>query len=163
MSAEAGPTNTAAYIEVLGVYAQYARAIDDGRYDDWLALFTRECAYHVLPRENVQRGLALPIVRCRTRDMLTDRIVSLQQANIYNIHTDRHLVTNVVVLQAGDAGAQAEADYAIYQTDQEGETRLFSVGRYRTRLEREDGVLRIREQTAIVDTASVPTLMATPV
>lgn len=156
-------SSPAVYIDVLGVYAQYARAIDDGRYDDWLALFTRECAYHVLPRENVQRGLALPIVRCRTRDMLADRIVSLQQANIYNIHTDRHLITNVVVLEADGDHVLAEADFAIHQTDQEGETRLFSVGRYRTRLTREDGALRIREQTAIVDTASVPTLMATPV
>ena len=151
------------HLEALALYAEYARAIDDLRLDDWMALFARECGYFVVPRENVQRGMSLPIIRCRTRDMLADRIVSLQQANIYNIHNDRHIVTNVVVRPEGETGALAEADFVIYQTDQEGETRLFSVGRYRTRLVREDGSLRIAEQTAIVDTASVPTLMSTPI
>lgn len=150
-------------VEVAAIYAEYARSVDDGRFDDWIALFDETCAYHVLPRENVQRGLALPIVRCRTRDMLVDRIVSLQQANIYNIHVDRHLIANIVARETDDGAVAAEADYAIYQTDQEGETRLFSVGRYRTRLVRRDGALRIAEQTAVVDTASVPTLMATPI
>ncbi len=156
-------SDTALQLEALALYAEYARSIDDLRLDDWMALFAKECAYHVLPRENVQRGLSLPIIRCRTRDMLADRIVSLQQANIYNIHNDRHIITNVVARAEGNDGAQAEADFAIYQTDQEGETRLFSVGRYRTRLVREAGRLRIAEQTAIIDTASVPTLMSTPI
>jgi anthranilate 1,2-dioxygenase small subunit len=156
-------TDVALHLDVLSLYVEYARRIDDARFDDWLDLFADDCAYQVLPRENVQRGLLLPIIRCRTRDMLRDRIVSLQQANIYNIHNDRHLISNVVVLQADADEVSAEADFAIYQTDQEGETRLFSVGRYKTRLVRRDGALRIAAQTAIVDTASVPTLMATPV
>lgn len=155
--------DVALVLEVQAVYARYARAIDDARFDDWLALFDDECAYHVLPRENVQRGLALPIVRCRTRAMLADRIVSLQQANIYNIHVDRHLVSNVVVLDAGDGAVDAEADFVVHQTDAEGETRLFSAGRYRTRLVRRGGALRIASQTAVVDTAAVPTLLATPI
>jgi anthranilate 1,2-dioxygenase small subunit len=156
-------TDMSLHLGVLSLYAEYGRRIDDARFDDWLDLFADDCAYQVLPRENVQRGMSLPIIRCRTRDMLRDRIVSLQQANIYNIHNDRHLITNVVVLP-GEAGeVSAEADFAIYQTDQEGETRLFSVGRYRTRLAHQDGALKIVAQTAIVDTASVPTLMATPI
>jgi anthranilate 1,2-dioxygenase small subunit len=57
----------------------------------------------------------------------------------------------------------AEADFVVYQTDVEGQSRLFGVGRYRTRLVRRDGRLFIREQTAILDTAAVPTLMATPI
>ena len=63
--------NIALHYEVQDLYARYARAVDDARFDDWLALFDTECAYYVIPRENAQRGLELPIVRCRTRDMLT--------------------------------------------------------------------------------------------
>lgn len=155
--------NAALHLEVAGVYARYARAVDDARFDDWLALFDTECAYHVVPRENLQRGLQLPIVRCRTRDMLVDRIVSLQQANIYNIHTDRHMVSNVVVCADEPGGVEAEADFVVFQTDVEGQSRLFAAGRYRTRLARRDGLLLIREHTAVLDTAAVPTLMATPV
>ncbi|MEI8266259.1 MAG: nuclear transport factor 2 family protein [Betaproteobacteria bacterium] len=155
--------NVELMLEVQALYARYARAVDDARFDEWLTLFDAECGYHVIARENVQRGMQLPIVRCRTRDMLVDRIVSLQQANIYNIHTDRHMVSNVVVCgDEGDAIA-AEADFVIFQTDVEGQSRLFAAGRYRTRLLRRDGRLLIREQTAILDTAAVPTLMATPI
>ena len=32
------------YFRVVDLYAQYARAIDEGRFDDWLALFDEECA-----------------------------------------------------------------------------------------------------------------------
>lgn len=155
--------NIALHYEVQDLYARYARAVDDARFDDWLALFDIDCAYYVIPRENAQRGLELPIVRCRTRDMLTDRIVSLQQANIYNIHTDRHLVSNVTVCADEAQTVLAEADFVVFQTDVEGQSRLFGAGRYRTRLVRRDGRLAIREQTAILDTAAVPTLMATPV
>jgi anthranilate 1,2-dioxygenase small subunit len=155
--------NAALQYEVQDLYARYARAVDDARFDDWLALFDTDCAYYVIPRENAQRGLLLPIVRCRTRDMLTDRIVSLQQANIYNIHTDRHLVANVTVCADEADTVSAEADFVVFQTDAEGQSRLFAAGRYRTRLVRRDGRLAIREQTAIVDTAAVPTLMATPI
>jgi anthranilate 1,2-dioxygenase small subunit len=95
--------------------------------------------------------------------MLTDRIVSLQQANIYNIHTDRHMVSNVVVCSETPDDIAAEADFVIFQTDTEGQSRLFAAGRYRTRLARRDGALLIREQMAVLDTAAVPTLMATPI
>jgi len=155
--------NATLHSEVQALYARYARAVDDARFEDWLALFDTECAYYVIPRENAQRGLELPIVRCRTRYMLTDRIVSLQQANIYNIHTDRHMVSNVTVCEGESGTVLAEADFVVYQTDVEGQSRLFGVGRYRTRLVRRDGRLFIREQTAILDTAAVPTLMATPI
>jgi anthranilate 1,2-dioxygenase small subunit len=154
--------NVETYVCVLDFYARYARAIDEGRFEDWLGLFADDCSYHVIPLENDRQGLHLPIIRCRTRAMLSDRIISLQQANIYNIHTDRHLVSNVQVIAESPDGIQAEADFAIYQTDQEGETRLFGVGRYRTELIGPAHALRIRVQRVTVDTASVPTLMATP-
>lgn len=149
-------------LQVLDLYSRYARAIDDARFDDWLSLFDAQCAYHVIPLENSRRQMELPIIRCRNRAMLSDRIVSLQQANIYNIHTDRHFISNIQVLDAGEHGVQAEADFVIYQTDQEGETRLFCVGRYRTWMVGAPDQLRIREQRVTLDTASVPTLIATP-
>ncbi len=152
----------ATYVHVLDLYARYARAIDEGRFQDWLDLFADDCSYVVVPLENTRQDLQLPIIRCRTRAMLGDRIVSLQQANIYNIHTDRHLISNVQVIEEAQDRIRAEADFAIFQTDQEGETRLFSVGRYRTELAGPVEALRIRAQHVTVDTASVPTLMATP-
>ena len=49
-----------------------------------------------------------------------------------------------------------EAPFAVYQTDQEGETRLFATGLYRDRLERAGEGLRIAEKLVLLDTVSGP-------
>ncbi len=58
---------------------------------------------------------------------------------------------------------EIEASYAVFQTDQEGVSRLFSVGRYSDRIVFTDEGPRFKEKTVIADTASVPTLLATPI
>jgi anthranilate 1,2-dioxygenase small subunit len=50
----------------------------------------------------------------------------------------------------------------VYQTDPEGETRLFATGLYRDRLEHGREALRFTEKLVLLDTFAVPTLLATP-
>jgi 3-phenylpropionate/cinnamic acid dioxygenase small subunit len=62
-----------------------------------------------------------------------------------------------------EAGAlRVEAPFALYQTDQEGETRLFATGLYRDRLVGEEGGLRFRDKLILLDSFAVPSLLATP-
>ena len=91
--------------------------------------------------------------------MLEDRLRALREANKYNIHTDRHVIGLPRIL---DDGLAAEAPFAVYQTDQEGETRLFATGLYRDRLARVGSRLKIRDKLILLDTFAVPTLLATP-
>jgi anthranilate 1,2-dioxygenase small subunit len=99
------------------------------------------------------------LVFCDSRAMLEDRIRALREANKYNIHTDRHVIGLPRVL--GDS-LLVEAPFAIFQTDQEGETRLFATGLYRDRLEVLRQRLKIRDKLVLLDTFAVPTLLATP-
>jgi 3-phenylpropionate/cinnamic acid dioxygenase small subunit len=92
--------------------------------------------------------------------MLEDRIMALREANRYNIHNDRHLIG--LPRLSGADGLAVEAPFAVYQTDQEGETRLFATGLYRDRLELAGGGLKIRDKLILLDTFAVPTLLATP-
>ena len=94
--------------------------------------------------------------------MLEDRIAALRQANKYNIHTDRHIIGLPRIIAAGADRIEIEAPFAVYQTDPEGETRLFATGLYRDRIEREGDALRIAEKLVLLDTFAVPTLLATP-
>jgi anthranilate 1,2-dioxygenase small subunit len=55
-----------------------------------------------------------------------------------------------------------EANYAVFQTTLEGQSKLFSVGRYRDKIRLEGGTLRFCEKYVVVDTFSIPTLLATP-
>jgi anthranilate 1,2-dioxygenase small subunit len=148
--------------EVEGLLAEYADLIDDDRLEDWLDLFAEESSYRILSRENEEQSLPLALMLCDNKDMLRDRVLSLRKANIYNLHWDRHLVSFARIRE--EAGALAvTANYALFQTTRQGETRLFSVGRYRDRLVREHGRLRFRDKTVVVDTGAVLSLLATPI
>ncbi|MGH7094796.1 MAG: hypothetical protein ACREFB_14835 [Stellaceae bacterium] len=88
--------------------------------------------------------------------------MALREANKYNIHTDRHLIGLPRILGGSGGEISAEAPFAVRQTDQEGEGRLFAAGCYRDRIVREAGALRFSDKLVVLDTFAVPTLLATP-
>ncbi|MGH7099070.1 MAG: aromatic-ring-hydroxylating dioxygenase subunit beta [Stellaceae bacterium] len=144
------------------LYARYGALIDAVAYDDWLALFAAECSYHIMPRENHERGLPAALVFCDSRAVLEDRIRALLDANKFNIHNDRHLIGLPRIVGTETASFLAEAPFAVYQTDQEGESRLFATGLYRDRLIGEGGGLKFRDKLILLDTFAVPSLLSTP-
>jgi anthranilate 1,2-dioxygenase small subunit len=141
---------------------EYAECIDAERYDDWLALFTEDAVYQVIPRENFDQNLPAALIYCSSKNVLRDRITSLLNANEYNPHYDRHLISGVRVAQENDSAWKLSANYAVFQTNVEGQTRLFSVGRYADKVVKLEGKLRFREKRVVVDTYSVPSMLATP-
>lgn len=147
---------------IQALLAEYGGLLDLGRYDDWLALFAAECCYAVVPRENQDAGLPVALILCDSRAMLDDRIMALRQANKYNLHTSRHLIGLPRIVAADACRIEIEAPFAVYQTDQEGETRLFATGLYRDRIDRAGEELRFAEKLVLLDTFAVPTLLATP-
>jgi anthranilate 1,2-dioxygenase small subunit len=150
---------TADHAAVWELLAEYGALIDMAKFDEWLGLFSAECRYQIMPRENFERGLPAALVLCDSRAMLEDRIRALREANKYNIHTDRHVIGLPRIF---DDGLAVEAPFAVYQTDQEGETRLFATGLYRDQLEVTGRHLKIREKLVLLDTFAVPSLLATP-
>jgi anthranilate 1,2-dioxygenase small subunit len=149
-------------LAVHALLAEYGALLDHARYDDWLGLFGAECRYQVMPRENYDRGLPVALISCNARAGLEDRIDALREANKYNIHTDRHVIGLPRIVAAETDAVAVEAPFAVYQTDQEGGTRLFATGLYCDRLVRADGSLRIADKLVLLDTFAVPSLLATP-
>jgi len=147
---------------VFDLFAEYGALLDEGDYENWLGLFAGECRYQVLPRENADAGLPVALIFCDSRAMLEDRIRALQEANKYNIHTDRHLIGLPRIVGADAARVDVEVPFTVFQTDQEGGTTLFATGLYRDRLVTEAGRLRIRDKLVLLDTFAVPSLLATP-
>src|SRR6201987_2915130 len=137
---------------VHGLLAEYGALIDAAKFEEWLDLFAEECCYRIIPRENFDRGLPAALVFCDSRAMLEDRIRALREANKYNIHTDRHIIGLPRILDGG----LLEAPFAVYQTDQEGETRLFATGLYRNRLASSKQRLKIRDKLVLLETLPVP-------
>ena len=125
-------------------------------------LFTEHGVYKVIPRENRGSDPELPVLFCDSQAMMMDRVRSLRQANIYNLHYPRHIVTNVEVLAARGTEYEVAAAYTVYQTDLEGQTRLFSVGQYLDTITVAEGAPRFRQKLVVCDTFSIPNLLAIP-
>jgi anthranilate 1,2-dioxygenase small subunit len=141
---------------------EYVHVLDDDRLEAWPDFFTEDGVYQIVPRENRQQNLPGVIVACIGRNMMHDRIRVLREANEYNIHTDRHVVGMPSMKEVGGE-IRAITSYALFQTDQEGESKLFSVGRYEDRIAVVDGSPRFRERIVVIDTYAVPNLIATPI
>ena len=143
-----------------GLLAHYGFLIDTGKYDEWLDLFSSRCSYYVKPLENQELGLPVALIYCDSRIMLEDRVMALRTACKYNIHNDRHIIGLPRIVSNGPDGISIEAPFAVYQTEQEGDTRLFATGLYRDQLERSGNEFKIREKMVLVDTFAIPSLLA---
>ncbi len=144
------------------LFEEYGRLLDEDRLEEWTDLFIEDGHYEIVSRENVEQNLPLSLMLCDNKDMIRDRVSALRQANIFNIHADCHVIGQVRGT-ATESGFLAASSYALFQSTQEGETRLFSVGRYSAALVERDGVLRFARQRVVVDTGAILTLLATPI
>lgn len=143
---------------------EYGMLLDEDRLEDWLELFAETCSYTVISRENVEQNLPQVLMLCDNKDMLRDRISAYREVNEYNFHSDCHIIGGLRFQGPNMHDLwRIEASYSLFQTDVEGVSRLFSVGRYDNIVLFEGGRPRLQAVRVIVDTAAIPTLLATPI
>ncbi len=142
-----------------------AMFIDRDELDAWMDCFEQDARYIVMPRENRNLRLPVGIIHCENKARIEDRILCLRHANKYNPHFDRHIVSLPRVLSMEDGIASVETNFMIVQTNKTGESRLFCVGVYedKIRVGKEKEAAKFVERIAVLDTFSVPTMLATPV
>ena len=140
----------------------YAHCIDDDRLEDWPGFFTDDGVYRVISREDHARGLPVGVMTCTSRGMLHDRVVSLRNANIYEPHVYRHLISAVRVRAAGNGAWTAQTGYAVIRTMQEGDVSIFSTGKYLDRIVFEGDMPKFKERIVVFDSRRVHTLMVIP-
>lgn len=143
--------------------ADYAHMIDDDRLEEWPDYFTDPCAYRIVNRENHALGRAIGVIECRSRGMLQDRVKALREANVYEPHFYRHLLSAPRIRGCSDGAWQAETSYAVIRTMQEGDISVFSSGKYIDEIVFEDGRPRFRSRVVVTDSARVDTLVVIPI
>ena len=169
MLAEAEATRPAAratpelHFELGLLNTEYGHALDNERYDDWLDLFTEDCLYRVVPRENHLLGLPIALIHCESKGMLKDRVAAARDSTMAEPRTLRHFIGNVRVVEAGAAEIRAEANVLIVQTMINRMTEIVLSGFYLDRLVRADGRLLLRERLCIYDSLLIPTSLVAPV
>jgi anthranilate 1,2-dioxygenase small subunit len=143
--------------------AEYAMAIDDNRLEDWVELFDEACDYKVVTRENVEQNLPNVLMWCDNKNMLRDRVESYRHVNLYNLHYDRHVLGPLRFLKQENSNWTFEVSYSLFQTELEGASRLFSVGKYGVEALVKADTARLKSVTVVADTGLVPSLLATPI
>jgi len=142
--------------------ADYARAIDDDRLEDWPDFFAEECLYKITSVDNYRQGLEAGLVYADSKGMLRDRVAALREANIYERQAYRHLVGLPAILGEADGAVRAETPFLVVRILRGGAMDLFATGRYLDLLVEEAGALRFRERIAVCDSSRVDTLLAIP-
>lgn len=151
------------YVRARDLLNDYADCLDSERFADWPAFFrSADCRYEIRSKENEALGLPAAIMYCDTHGMIVDRVTMLKKALTYRKMYQRHFISNLRIVDADDNGCQIQANYQLMQTDNDGVTRLFSVGQYRSRLVMQDEMPRIVEMIVVVDTFGVDNLLAIP-
>ena len=83
---------------------------DDDELELWPTLFVQQgCRYQVIPRENLRQDPPMAILMCDSHGMMRDRIRSLREGNVYNLHFPRRQITNIDVL--GERDGEAFVDW----------------------------------------------------
>ena len=115
----------------MNLFALHGDLLDEDRLDEWVELFTDDCTYLVIPRENVARGLPLAAIRCESKGYLKDRVVAVRETAMYAPRSQRHVIGAPVAQPDGTW----TASYSVFQTLANEPPTVFSVGRYLARLD----------------------------
>jgi anthranilate 1,2-dioxygenase small subunit len=142
--------------------ARYAATIDDDRLEEWPDFFAESCRYQIITRENYEKKLPVGIFFANSRGMLIDRVRSLRDANIYEAQRYRHILSPSLVLRRDGNTVDAETNYQVIRTTQEGAMALFSTGRYLDRIEMGGPTPVFAEKLVVCDSRRIDTLLAIP-
>jgi 3-phenylpropionate/cinnamic acid dioxygenase small subunit len=142
--------------------ADYARAIDDDRLEDWPGFFAERCLYKITSADNHRRGFPIGLIYADSQGMLRDRVAALREANIYERQAYRHLVGLPAILGEAEGAVRAETPFLVVRIMRDGAMDLFATGRYLDALVEEGGALRFRERVVVCDSSRVDTLLAIP-
>ena len=141
--------------------AEYARALDDDRLEDWPAFFTDPCLYSITSVDNHRQGRPAGLMYADSRGMLQDRVAALREANIYERQSYRHLVGLPAIVGDTDGALLAETPFLVVRIMRDGRMDLFATGRYLDTLADDSG-LKFRERVVVCDSSRIDTLLAIP-
>ncbi len=161
MSASALDPMTLHY-HVEQLLARYVHCIDGDELEQWPMLFTEKCLYRVIAKENVDRNLPIAAMYCDSRAMLSDRVISLRHANIYERHQYRHIVSSLRVEPRADGTFDARSNYVVYRTRTNGATEVYNAGFYLDHILVQEGRWLFAEKQVIFDTNLIDALMVIP-
>ena len=147
---------------ILDLYSDYALCLDERRFEDWPGYFSESCHYEVQSRENWDLDLPSALIFCDSRGAVEDRVTVLRDTLTYPYLHIRHLIANVRVHGEREGVFETSASYLVLHSTEEGETRIYSTGKYQDEIVFEADRPRFRKKIVIADTFAIDNLLAVP-
>lgn len=147
---------------IIAVQAAYIRCIDNNALEDWPGFFADNCLYKVTTAENQRGGFEAGIIYADSKAMLTDRVLALRQANIYEKQGYRHILGLPTVLSNGGGEARTETPFLVVRIMHDGQSDVFATGVYLDTLRADGDRLQFASRVVVCDSSRIDTLMALP-
>jgi 3-phenylpropionate/cinnamic acid dioxygenase small subunit len=143
-------------------YDGYYTILDDLRLEEWPALFTEDCLYKVIPRENYEAGYPLATIYAESRGMLIDRVMGLTRTQMYAPRYYRRFPGPLRVVSSDGDAVRTRHNLLVVQTliDKQSEIVLSAV--CHDVLVRDDGRTRLRERIVVFDSEMIPNSLIYP-
>jgi salicylate 5-hydroxylase small subunit len=154
--------NFETHLALTQLYADYALAVDSGRWELWPEFFTEQCVYKLIPRENHERGFPLCTLSFSSKGMLKDRVYGIQETLYHDPYYQRHVVGAPIVREVVDGRIHAQANYAVFRTKLDKESTVFNVGRYIDTIVPTSEGLKFAERLCVYDSEMIPNSIIYP-
>ena len=151
------------YLALTQLYADQAALADAGNWDAWCELFTDDCLYRLVPRENHERGLPLATMSFESKGMLKDRAYAIRETLFHDPYYQRHVVGLPRLLGDDGTAIRCEANYAVFRTKPSALTEVFNVGRTLDVVRRTAAGLRFAERLVVYDSEMIPNSIIYPI
>lgn len=151
------------YQALVQLHADYASAVDSGRWELWPGFFTDDCVYQLIPRENHERGFPLATLAFDSKAGLLDRVYGIQETLFHDPYYQRHVVGAPVVRRVDDTGIHCEANYAVFRTKLDGLSTVFNVGRYLDTVVCTPQGLKFARRLCVYDSEMIPNSIIYPI
>lgn len=143
--------------------ADYAHAIDDDRLEEWPDFFTDDCSYRMINRENHEKGRLVGIMDCSSKGMLQDRILALREANVFEPHGYRHMLSGTRITGQQGGVYNVESSFMVVRIMQEGDMAVFCTGKYIDEIDLGGDRPLFRKRLVVCDSNRIDTLIVIPI
>lgn len=151
------------YLQISQLYADYARAVDSGDWDQWPEFFTDDCIYKLIPRENHERGFPLATLFFESKGMLKDRAYGIRETLFHDPYYQRHVIGAPLLRKVEAERFETEANYAVFRTKLSQESTVFNVGRYLDVIVRTPAGLKFASRHCVYDSEMIPNSIIYPI
>ena len=143
-------------------YDEYYNILDDVKLDEWPGLFTEDCIYRVIPRENFEAGYSLSTIYAESRGMLVDRVMGVTRTQMYAPRTYRRFPGPLRIVARDGDGVRARHNLLVVQTLIDRQTEIVLSAVCHDLLVADEGRIRLRQRIVVFDSEMIPNSLIYP-